>query len=141
MLKKLAIQKLTERFLSGSLNPSDTKSAAEEGANSLLDIVKSNISAGSVSDIVSLFSNDKNPTESNPIFGLFKDKIGSILQSKGLGESEATSEASSVSLGVIEDIKEKFLSNDEADSKFDLNDIAGLLGGGGNLLDKAKSLF
>ncbi len=141
-LKKIAVQKLTERMQGNALFSGGTEAVAEEGAGSIVDLLKSKITGGGLGDVTSLFSNDGKSTESNPIFSLIKDKLMEIFVSKGVSSDVAGNEAKNIGLGLIDDLKEKFLSKDSADSAFDLTNIAGMLGGDGDsLLDKAKNLF
>ena len=70
--------------------------------------------------------------------------MAEILQSKGMNAEEAQAEAGSAMPDLINGLKEKFESKDEADSAFDLGSIASLLGGAGGaagLLGKVKNLL
>ncbi len=141
-LKKLAIEKLQEKMGANSLNSEATNGAAEEGASSLIDSLMEKVGAGDMSSITSLFSNDGNATEDSGIVQNLKDKLSEILQSKGMNAEEAEAEAGNVAPGLVDGLKEKFLSSEEGDSMFSLENLRGLIGGdAGGLLDKAKSLF
>ena len=141
-LKKLAQEKLQEVMGSNSLNAEATNGAAEEGASSLMEGLMEKVGAGDLSSLTSLFSNDGNATEDSGIVQNLKGKLAEILQSKGMDASEAEAEAGNVAPGLIDSLKEKFLSNEEGDSIFSLDNLSSLVGGeSGGLLDKAKSLF
>tara|TARA_R110000744_G_scaffold364661_1_gene473262 strand:- start:1140 stop:1577 length:438 start_codon:yes stop_codon:yes gene_type:complete len=141
-LKQMAIQKLQESMSANSLNPEATNNAAEEGASSLINELMGKISGGDLSAITSLFSNDGNATEDSGIVQNLKGKLAEILESKGMSTSEAEAEAGNVAPGLVDSLKEKFLSNEEGDAAFSLDNLSGLVGGdAGSLLNKAKSLF
>ncbi len=141
-IKSFVLGKLSEHMGPNSLGDSDTKAAAEEGANSVIDTITEDLKGGNVDELKSLFSDDGNATEDSPIFQKIKTSLSGILQKKGMAPEEAEKEAASAAPGLIEGLKAKFASEDEADSGFDLGNIAGLLTGGvGGLVDKAKSLF
>ncbi|WP_291966444.1 hypothetical protein [Maribacter sp.] len=141
-LKQMAIQKLQETMSANSLNSEATSGAAEEGANSLISGLMDKISAGDLSAVTSLFSNDGNATEDSGIVQNLKGKLAEILESKGMNAEEAQAEASNVAPDLVNGLKEKFLSNEASDSAFSLENLSGLVGGdAGSLLDKAKGLF
>ncbi len=141
-LKQLAIQKLGERMLSNSLGAAATSEAASEGAGSLIDTIKEKISGGQIDQVKDLFSQEGESLENNGIFQNVQGKIAEILQAKGMSAEEAQQEAQNTAPDVLNGIKEKFASNDEADGAFSLEGLAGLLGGNtGDLLNKAKSLL
>jgi len=141
-LKQLAIQKLQEKMASNSLDTEATNGAAEEGASSLIEGLMEKVGGGDLSAITSLFSNDGNATEDNGVFQSLQGKLGEILQSKGMSAEAATEEAGNIAPGLVDSLKEKFLSNEEGDSAFNLESLSGLVGGdAGSLLDKAKGLF
>lgn len=141
-LKQMAIQKLQETMSANSLNSEATSGAAEEGANSLISGLMDKISAGDLSAVTSLFSNDGNATEESGIVQNLKGKLAEILESKGMNSEEAQAEASNVAPDLVNGLKEKFLSNEASDSAFSLESLSGLVGGdAGSLLDKAKGLF
>lgn len=141
-LKQMAIQKLQETMSANSLNSEATSGAAEEGANSLISGLMDKISAGDLSAVTSLFSNDGNATEDSGIVQNLKGKLAEILESKGMNSEEAQAEASNVAPDLVNGLKEKFLSNEASDSAFSLESLSGLVGGdAGSLLDKAKGLF
>ncbi|NNJ56355.1 MAG: hypothetical protein HKP14_09495 [Bacteroidia bacterium] len=138
MLKKMAMQKLADKMAPNSLGQNETQAAASEGATELI----SSLTGGKLGDITSLFSNDGNSTESNPIFQGLQSKLGDILQSKGMNAQEAQAEAQNTAPDLINSLKDKFLSQDDADKDFDLGNIAGLLGGNtGGILNQVKKLF
>lgn len=143
-IKKLAMQKLGEQMLDNALSPSATNEAADEGANSIVSTITSMIGSGSLSQITDLFSGSDDGMEDN---GLFKDvlsQFSGVLESKGMDSSSAQNEAQSVLPSIIGSLKEKFVSEDDADSDFDLSQLANFAGdqdGLGGLMDKAKGLF
>lgn len=142
MLKTMAIQKLAEKMGPNSLGANETQAAASEGASELISSLMKGVGSGQLSQITSLFSNDGTSTESNPIFQGLQSKLGEILQSKGMSAQEAQTEAQNTAPDLINSLKEKFMSNDDADKDFDLGNIAGLLGGNaGGVLGQLKNLF
>ena len=141
-LKQMAIEKLQETMSANSLNSEATSGAAEEGASSLINSLMEKVGAGDLSAVTSLFSNDGNATEDSGIVENLKGKLAEILESKGMNAADAQAEASNVAPGLVDSLKEKFVSNDASDSAFSLESLSGLVGGdAGSLLDKAKSLF
>ncbi|MBT2160554.1 hypothetical protein D9V96_018725 [Zobellia laminariae] len=141
-LKQMAIQKLQEKMGANSLNSEATSGAAEEGASSLIDSLMEKVSSGDLSAVTSLFSNDGNATEDSGIVQNLKGKLTEILQEKGMSASEAEAEAGNVAPGLVDSLKDKFLSNEAGDSAFSLESLSGLVGGdAGDLLSKAKGLF
>lgn len=145
-LKKMAMEQLMNKMASNILSPENTESAAKEGANSLISTLTEKIGGGDLSAVTSLFSNDGNATEDNGVFQALQGQLSGILQNKGMNADEAQAEASNVGASLIDSLKEKFVSEKEEDSAFDLSNIAGLIGGGkggdlGGLMDMAKKLF
>lgn len=143
LLKDLAVQKLKEKMLPNSLGAEATQAAAEEGSSGLLNSLMSQVQSGNLGDVASLFSNDGVASESNGIFQGLVGNLSGILQNKGMNAAEAQAEASNIAPGLVDGLKEKFLSSNAEDSGFDISKIGDLLGGGdaGGLLDKAKGLF
>ena len=141
-LKQMAIEKLQETMSANSLNSEATSGAAEEGASSLIDGLMEKVGAGDLGAVTSLFSNDGNATEDSGIVQNLKGKLAEILESKGMNAEEAQAEASNVAPGLVDSLKEKFLSDEASDSAFSLESLSGLVGGDAcSLLDKAKGLF
>lgn len=58
-----------------------------------------------------------------------------------MSASEAQAEAQNTAPDLINSLKDKFLSQDEADKSFDLGAIADIAGGAGGILNMAKKLF
>lgn len=142
MIKKMAMEKLADKMAPNSLGDNETQAAAGEGASELISSLTQGLASGNLSEITSLFSNDGKSTESNPIFQGLQSKIEDILQNKGMDAQEAHAEAQNTAPDLIDTLKEKFLSQDEADKDFDLGNIAGLLGGNsGGILNQVKNLF
>jgi len=151
-LKRLAIQKLTEKMASNALGATETSAAAEEGAGSIIETIKAKLAGGNVSEVQDLFKGEN--LENNGVFAEAKSKLASILESKGMSNEEASAEAERTAPDLIAGLKEKFDSKEEADKEFDLAGLVGmnpsdllskaqdLLGGNaGSLLNKAKDLF
>lgn len=138
LLKNLAMKKLQEKMSANSLNEAATSEAASEGANALLDSLK----GGDIGQIAALFGG-ANAGGANGVAENIQNKLSEILQSKGMSSEEAQAESSSTANDLISGLKEKFESNAQEDSAFDISQIAGLLGGGdaGDILNKAKNLF
>ena len=141
LLKNLALEKLKEKMAGNSLGAEATNAAAEEGSSELISSLLEQVTGGDLSAITSLFSNDGNATADNGIAQGLIGKLSGILQGKGMSADEAQTEASSIAPDIIDSLKDKFLSSDSADSGFDISQLAGLVGGGDSLLDKAKGLF
>jgi hypothetical protein len=141
LIKTMAMQKLAEKMGPNSLGQAETQNAASEGASELINSLTQGIGGGQLSQITSLFSNDGNSTESNPIFQGIQSKLGDILQNQGMSESEAQAEAQNTAPYLINSLKDKFLSQDEGDKGFDLGAIAEMAGGAGGILNIAKKLF
>lgn len=142
LLKNLALQKLQEKMGSNSLGAEATNAAAEEGSSELISSLMEQVKSGDLSSVTSLFSNDGSATGENGIAQGLIGKLSVILQAKGMSADEAQTEASNVAPELIDGLKEKFLSSDDADSGFDISKIGDLLGGDtGDLLNKVKGLF
>lgn len=134
----MALQQLENKMQANSLNDSSTKEAAQEGVGALLESLK----GGDLSQITALFGGNTGANQSNNIVESIQDKLGVILQNKGMEASEAKNEASNTASDLINGLKEKFQSPAAEDKDFDLSNIAGLLGGdAGNILNIAKGLF
>jgi hypothetical protein len=144
MLKKMAIQKLVTKMGANSLSAEATSEAASEGAGALMEKIQAAVSGGNLDQVKDLFSSAGASTEENGIFQEAQSKMASILQNKGMNAEEAQAEAGSAMPDLINSLKSKFESQDEADSAFDIGAIASLLGGGGGLggmLGKVKDLL
>ncbi len=145
MLKKMAIQKLVTKMGANSLSAAATSEAASEGAGALMEKIQAAVSGGNLDQVKDLFSSAGASTEENGIFQEAQNKMASILQNKGMNAEEAQAEAGSAMPDLINTLKAKFESQDEADSAFDIGAIASLLGGGGGglggMLGKVKDLL
>jgi len=141
-LKRLALQKLQEKMLGNSLGASETSEAAEAGAGSVIEMLQEKLGSGNIDQVKDLFTNNENSLESNGMFNEVKGKLAEVLQQKGMSAEEAETEAAATAPELLNGIKEKFESNDEADSAFSLEGLSGLLGGNaGDLLNKAKDML
>lgn len=141
-IKTMAMQMLAEKMEPNRLGTNETQAAASEGASELISSLIKEVSNGQLLQITSLFSNDGASTESNPLFQGLQSTLQGILQSKGMSAQEAIDEAQSTAPDLINSLKEKFMSTDDADKDFDLSNIAGLLGGNAvEVLGKRKNLF
>lgn len=151
-LKQLAMRKLMEKMASNALGADATSAAAEEGAGALINSIKNKIAGGNLSEVTEMFKGEN--LENNGVFGEAKSKLAEILQSKGMSAEEASAEAERTAPDLVNGLKEKFESTDEADKEFNLDDLKNmnpadllnkaqdLLGGNaGDLLNKAKNLF
>ena len=141
LLKKMAVQKLSEKWQANSLNAEATSSAAQEGAGALISKVQEAISGGNMEQVKDLFSNGGAATEQNGIFQFAQGKMAEILQGKGLSAEQASTEANNALPELINGLRSKFESKEAADSGFDLGAIASLAGGAGGILGKVKDLF
>lgn len=141
-LKQMAVQKLTERMFNNSLGQNETQEAAAEGSNVLMDLVKSQIAGGGLSQVQDLFSKGGNSMESNGIFQNLQGQLSQILQNKGMNAEEAQQEAANTAPDFINSIRDKFESKEEQDSAFDLGAITNLIpGNAGDAINKLKNLF
>jgi len=142
LLKNLALDKLKEKMLPNSLGSEATHAAAEQGSSDLISSLVEKVKTGDLSTITSLFSNDGTATQDNDMFQGLVGKLTGALQNNGMSAEEAQTEAGNIAPDVLDSIKEKFLSENEEDSGFDLSNITGLIGGdAASLISKAKSLF
>lgn len=150
-LKQMAMQQLMSKMQSNSLGTAETQEAATEGANGIMDVIKSGIAGGKLEDVKQLFSGGS--MENNGIFSEAISKMTETLQAKGMNAEEAQAEAANATPDLINSLKDKFLSKDAADSQFDLEALTNLIPGGvgdllkgaadnpADLLNKAKGLF
>lgn len=139
-LKRMAMQKLAEKMMGNALSASDTSAAAEEGAGAVMETIKSKLAGGNLDQIKDLFSGGD--MESNDVFQNAKAKLSEVLQSKGMSAEDAETEAAQTAPDLINGLKEKFLSTDEADSEFNLEGLTDLIpGNAGDLLNKVKGFL
>ena len=149
-LKQMAMQQLMSKMASNALGATETQEAATEGANGIMDILKAKVAGGNMEDIKDLFSGGN--MENNSVFAEAKAKMSETLQAKGMSAEDAEKEAANTTPDVLNSLKDKFQSTDEADAAFDLDALANLIpggagdllknvGGAGDLLNKAKNLF
>lgn len=142
MLKKIAMQQLAQKMAGNSLNANATGQAAEQGTNALIGLLTQQLGAGKLDQVKALLSGQGEAGDNN-IASELQNKLASIMQEKGMNAEEAQQEAANTAPDLLNGLKEKFLSNDEADSAFDISALGDLLQGGdaGDLLNKAKGLF
>ena len=149
-LKQMAMQRMMAKMASNALGATETQEAATEGANGIMDILKSKIAGGKLDEVKDLFSGGN--VENNGVFAEAKAKMAETLQAKGMSAEEAEAEAANTTPDVLNSLKEKFQSSDEADSAFNLEGLANLIpggvgdmlknaGGAGDLMNKAKNMF
>ena len=138
-LKQLAIQQLMAKMASNSLGETATQEAANEGASGIMDMLKAKVAGGNMDEVKDLFSGGD--MENNAAFAEAKAKMAETLQAKGMSAEEAEAEAANTTPDVLNSLKDKFQSKDEADSAFDLESLTNMLpGGAGELLNKAGGL-
>lgn len=146
IIKSLAQNALAEKF--GNI-AGDTAAQSEAGANGLMDVIQNQLGSGDLSALTGLLSGQGN---GGNILSELQNKLGGALEQNGISAAEAKEQAAQAAPDLLNTLKDKFLSQDEADSGFDIGQIAGLLGGGGggllgkaagaaNLLNTAKNLF
>ena len=144
------MQQLMSKMASNALGATETQEAATEGANGIMDILKAKVAGGKMDEIKDLFSGGN--MENNGIFAEAKAKMSETLQAKGMTAEEAEAEAANTTPDVLNSLKDKFQSTDEADAGFNLDALTGILpggaadllknvGGAGDLLNKAKNIF
>ena len=150
ILKQMAIKQLMNKMGPNSLGTAETQAAASQGAGGIMEILMSKISGGQLDQVKDLFSGGN--VESNGIFAEAKAKMQETLQAQGMSAEEAQTEAANTTPDVLNSLKERFQSSDEADAGFDLNNLSNLIpgaagdllknvGGAGDLLNKAKNLL
>lgn len=136
VLKQMAIKQLMSKMASNALGAAATQQAASQGAGGIMDIIMSKVSGGQLDQVTDLFSAGGN-VENNGIFGEAMAKMQETLQAQGMSAEEAQAEAANTTPDVLNSLKERFQSSDEADKDFDLSNLAGLIpGGAGDLLNK-----
>ena len=139
-LKRMAIQRLVTKMASNSLGAAATEAAAQEGASGIMAILQSKLAGGSAEQVKELFSGGD--LANNGIFAEAKAKMAETLQAKGMSAEEAETEAANTTPDLINSLKDKFQSQDEADAGFNLESLTDLIpGGAGGLLNKAKNLL
>jgi len=127
----------------------DTAAQSEAGANGLMEVIQGQLSSGNLSAITGLLSGQG---DGGNILSELQEKLGGALQQNGISAEDARAQAAQAAPDLMNSLKDKFLSQDEADAGFDISQLSGLLGGdaGGllgkaagaaNLLNKAKNLF
>ena len=116
-LKQMAMQQLMSKMASNALGSSETAEAATEGANGIMDILKSKVAGGNLDEIKDLFSGGGN-MEGNAIFAAAKAKMSETLQAKGMSAEDAEAEAANATPDVLSSLKDKFQSEDAADTLF-----------------------
>lgn len=149
-LKKMAMQQLMSKMAGNSLGAAETENAATAGANGLMETITGALTGGGgIDSIKNLLSGDS-AEGSGDLVNNIKSKIQSSLQEQGMSEEEAAAEAESTTPDLINGLKEKFNSDSEEDSGFNLEALTGLIGGGGmgdllgkagGIMDAGKSLF
>ena len=139
-LKKMAVQKLVEKMASNVLSGEATAAAAEQGAGSIMESIANKLGSGGLDQVQALFSGEN--LESNSLFSEAKQKMVEALQNNGMSSEEATAEAENTTPDLINSLREKFQSTDEADKEFDLGNLTSLIpGNAGDILNTAKKLF
>ena len=132
-LKQMAIQKLMSKMASNALGATETEEAATEGANGIMEILTSKLAGGKIEEVKDLLSGGD--MENNSFFAEAKAKMAETLQAKGMSAEEADAEAANTTPDLLNSLKDKFLSKDEADSAFNLEALTGLIPeGAGDLL-------
>lgn len=144
-LKDLAMSKLAEKMEQNSLGENETKEAAQEGGNAFLDLIKSKVAEGKFPRIQEMLEG-KGKLQENEIFQDLKGKMQDILKNKGMEQGEAEKESEGIIPGLIDNLKDRFLSKEDADKDFDLSKIEGIVGGlggdkGKDVMDKVKGFF
>ncbi len=148
-LKRIAMQQLMSKMAGNALGASQTEQAAESGANGLVETITNALKGGNAADVKELMTNNDNSCENNSLFQNIQSKIQESLQAQGMSEEEAQTEAANTAPSMIEGLKEKFESQDEADSGFNLDSFTKLAEGGlgdllsnpGGLMNAAKNLL
>jgi hypothetical protein len=130
-LKRIAMQQLMSKMAGNALGASQTEQAAEGGANGLIETITNALKGGSAGEVEELLSNNGNSCENNSLFQNIQSKIQESLQAQGMSEEEAQTEAANTAPSMIEGLKEKFESKEEADSGFNLDVFKKLTEGGG----------
>jgi hypothetical protein len=114
--------------------------AISTATNGIMDTLKSQISAGGLDSITSLFGSNNAGT--NPLVGQISDNVGGQLMQKfGLDEYAAGSIVQQLVPVVMSKLVSK--TNDPNDSSFNMEGILSSIGGGniGGILDSVKGMF
>ena len=135
-LKQIALQRLMSKMAGNSLGDAATGEAANEGVEALLGSLK----GGDMSQITALLSGGAGGD--NSVLSGLKEKLGAILEAKGMSSEEASAESANTAQDLVAGLKEKFDSSAEEDKDFDLGALTGLLGGNaGGMFSAAKNLL
>ena len=144
------MQQLMQKMAGNSLGQAETQNAAEASSNGLMEVFQGALGGGAGADqLKDLLSNNENTSESNPLFAGIKGKIQESLQSQGMSQEEAETEAAATAPNVIDAMKERFASEAEEDKGFDFAQLAQLATGGGlgdalnagNIINAAKNIL
>lgn len=139
-LKELMQNKLQEAMASNSLGENETAEAAREGASNMMESI-SGMGTNGISALTGLLGGNAGG-DADGLVNSLKEKLTEVLQGKGMELSAAKQEAEQRVPEMLNSVKERFASTDEADSMFSLDQLTGLAGGGAaDLLNKAKGLF
>jgi len=151
------MQQIASKVMGSSLGADASGAVAEQGAGAFIGMIQEKMGAGGLGAVTSMLTGQGE--EGNEMMSGFSNKLGNIMQEQGMPAEEATEKVGSAVPEIMNTIKEKFASSDEADSGFDISALAGLAGGGlggalggaadmlkgaggaGDLLSKAKNLF
>lgn len=142
-LKRIAQQEVMKRIAKNALGGAATNEAGEEGINSIFSTLQETLMSGKGSQLTDLFSKGENQESgTNELVDKLKNQFKNVLQQKGLSEQEASEDADNSINDMISSLQEKFASNNQEDSAFDLNQLKNLMNGNsGNLLNKLKDLM
>jgi len=116
--------------------------AVQEAGNSIFDTLKGALAGGNTSDLMNMFGTGRADNNNPLVQQASGNLVGRLAQRFGLDAQQAAAIAGSL----IPMVMNKFARRtaDPNDNGFDLQDILGKLGGGGNaggLMDKVKGMF
>ena len=134
-LKSIIDQVVGQEVTKSNIDSNLTSQVAQETGNSLINGLSGALQQGNLTEIMSLFNDDKSSLASNPMVSQIVTNLAGTLGSKfGIDAKQASGFASTIIPMVISFIGSK--SKDGA-AGFNIADlVSGLSGGnGGNLLD------
>ncbi|BDD01527.1 hypothetical protein PEPS_38070 (plasmid) [Persicobacter psychrovividus] len=125
-----------------NLGPSEASEAAKLSGESLMEGLKDNISSGNTSEMISMFTQKEDVSNSHPmVSGMIANLSGKVANQLGVSTGVASNVANMAIPFVINLISSKFRNSEHSqDASGLMSMIAGGSGGGG-IIDQAKGLL
>ena len=114
-------------------------SAISTVSTTIFDSLKSTMSNGGISDIISLFNGSGQTNGSGLTAGMIGNVVTNLMNKFGISSDHAKDIATQIIPKVMGSLVSK--TNDPNDSSFDLSSIMKSLSSGGGIMDKLKGLF